>query len=86
MNQLVSKYLSLNQRQWLKGLGLAVASALATGLYNGFMNDHLPSCWADFKPLIKAAITAGSVYLGYSFTENSKGQLLKKETPTEEQK
>lgn len=77
--KLASKYLSLNQRQWLKGLALAVASAIATGLYNGFMNDHLPSSWGDFKPILKVGVTAGAMYLGHSLFEGKSGIPFKKD-------
>ena len=74
MEKLASKYLSLNQRQWLKGLGLAFLGAVTTALYNSINGGHIPATWEEIKPILQVGATTGAMYLMHSFTEGTTGK------------
>lgn len=74
-----SQFLSLNSRQWIKGLFLAILGAFLVGLNNSLQSGELPSTWIEFKPLLMAGLLAGITYLMTSFASNSKGEILKSE-------
>lgn len=72
-----SNFKSLNFRDFMKGLLLAVLAAVFTILMN-FLNGKTEVL--DFVLLAKAAGSASLSYIFYTFFENSEGSLGKPET------
>ena len=75
-----SKYLTLNERQWIKGLVITVVMTIATGLYDMVKLGHFPSTWAQISPLIMTGLSTALGYFIVSLGSNSNGQILKTES------
>lgn len=75
-----SKFLKLNAADFIKGLALAVITALVTGLYELIQSGwQLTFDWITFKPIVMATAAAALSYLIKNLMTNSSGQLLEKE-------
>ena len=74
-------FLSVGQRDAIKGLILASITAIITGLYTSLQSGHLPATADEWKVIGLSAITAGLSYVTKNFLTNSNDQFLKKETP-----
>ena len=73
MNNLLSKYLTLNQRQWLKGISLSVLGTALTAIYTGLSSGIVPLTLLALKPSLIAGVASGVSYVIHSLTENSNG-------------
>lgn len=74
-----SSLFKLNLRDFLKGLLLAVISALVTFLYEVFQAGPVVFDGDFFKAMGIAAVTALLAYLSKNLFENSNGDLAKPE-------
>ena len=82
MKELVSRFLSLNQRDWIKGLRVAVVGAVLGAVYPTIQNWITGTDWSlkfDWHAVVKAAIGAAVTYLTTKFVTNSAGEFLKPE-------
>ena len=70
-----SNFLNLNVNDLLKGLIVAILTAIITGVYNA-LNTGVA---IDIKLTILSGLTAGLGYLLKNFFTNSDGNQLKKE-------
>lgn len=71
-----SKFLTLNAKDFLKGLIIAVLTAIITFLYTSIQANNLV---LDWKGMAISALTAGLAYLTKNLLTNSKDTLLSKE-------
>lgn len=72
-----SKFLSLSVRDTIKGLAVAVSTAVLTIAYKTIEAGSLAF---DYKLIAKTAAVAALGYLMQKFVTNSKGELLKKDS------
>jgi hypothetical protein len=73
-----SKFLNLNARDFLKGLLVAVLTALLTGVYQLLqMGGDLS--WLTLKPVVMASAAAGLSYLIKNLLSNSQDEFAKTE-------
>ena len=75
-----SSLLTLNSRDWIKGLVVAVITAIITVVYNTIQAGALV---LDWKAISIAGISAALAYITKNLLTNSQDQLLTKE-PTKE--
>ncbi len=73
-----SGFLKLNASDLLKGLLVAVLTALLTGLYQ-LVQANSELNWITMKPVVLAAVGAGLSYLIKNLFTNSEGTVLKTE-------
>lgn len=71
-----SPFGKLNVRDLLKGFGVAIGSAIISGLYALGQADT-PIDGATVKPVILAGISAGIAYLIKNFFSNTQGNFGK---------
>jgi hypothetical protein len=71
-----SQFLSLDSKDFLKGLILSVLSAVVTVLYTSIDSGTLTF---DFKSIGMVALSTALGYIVKNLLTNSKDQLLKKE-------
>lgn len=62
----------------LKGLIVAVLTAVVSAIYTAIQAGGFPTDW---KPILLAAAGAGLAYILKNFLSNSDGQFMKKENP-----
>ena len=74
-----SNFLSLNTRDFIKGLIVAVICTFLTGFYQLIANGGTIN-WLTIKPVVIAAIGSGIAYLTKNLLTNSKGDFMKTET------
>lgn len=74
-----SNFLSINWSDAIKGLVIAVLTAVLTGLLKIFETGALPTL-ADLQTIGIIAITAGLSYILKNLLTNSDGKMMKKET------
>lgn len=77
MEQLASGLFSVNVREWLKGLKVAVVTALLGFLYQlyatpGFGIDTLIAAAKDWKSILNVAVVAGIGYIVTTFVTGKK--------------
>ena len=75
-----SSLLTLNSKDWIKGLVVAVITAIITVVYNTIQAGVLV---LDWKAISVAGISAALAYITKNLLTNSQDQLLTKE-PTKE--
>jgi hypothetical protein len=73
-----SKIFTLDLRDLLNGLFVAVLTALLTGIIDILGNGAIFD-WPNIKPVIIAGISAACAYLVKSLSTNSRNQLFTKE-------
>lgn len=76
-----SSLFSLNSKDWIKGLVVAVLTAVITVVYNTIQVGELV---LDWKAISVAAISAALAYITKNLLTNSNDQLLTKEPVKEE--
>ena len=76
----MSLFKSLNLKDWLKGLYMAVVGAITTALIPLLQTGHLPTL-ADLKSIGIVALGVGLGYIAKNLLTNSKGQVLTPEPP-----
>jgi uncharacterized membrane protein len=74
-----SNFLSLNTRDFIRGLIVAVICTFLTGFYQLIANGGTIN-WLTIKPVVIAAIGSGIAYLTKNLLTNSKGDFMKTET------
>ena len=70
-----SKFLSLNARDFLKGLFLVVITSIVTGIYELIQNGTVFT-WETIKPVLMVAAGTGLSYLIKNLLTNSQGEML----------
>lgn len=73
-----SKYLTLNAKDFFRGLLIAVLTAIITGVIN-ILDNGAVFTWITIKPVLIAGISAALSYLLKCLVTNSQDQLLKRE-------
>jgi len=71
----MSNFLSLSTKDFLKGLLVAVLSALIAGVLQLLQTGPFVFDWATFQPIVLTAISAGLAYLSKNLFQNSQGEL-----------
>jgi len=74
-----SGFLKLNLRDFIRGLVVAVLSALFAGLLKLFEAGPFIFDWPTFQPIVFAAIVAALGYLTANLFTNSTGQILSRD-------
>jgi len=75
-----SKFLALAVPDFIKGLIMAILTALVTGVYELVQSGWvLTFDWLTFKPIVMAGVGAALAYLIKNFFTNSTGEILKAE-------
>ena len=77
----VSSFLTLSQRDWIKGLSVAVLSVVIGSLYQIFQSGALPTP-EQFNKILVTGGTAALAYIMKNFFTNNQDQMLKKDVPT----
>lgn len=72
-----SNFLTVNTKEFLKGLGYAVSSAVVAVLFKTIQTGSLSFDWAE---IAIAALAAGLGYIQVKLLSNSEGKFLKKES------
>jgi hypothetical protein len=75
-----SKFLRLNLSDGIKGLILAVITALVTGVYELLLSGG-GFTWETLKPMLLTAAAAGLSYIIKNFLTNNEGKMLTKDRP-----
>ena len=78
MNQF-SSFLSIGQKDFIKGFILAIISAILTGVYGAIQTGKFPPDAAGWKAMAIVAIGAGVSYLIKNLFTNSNDEFMKKE-------
>lgn len=73
-----AKFLTLNRRDFIKGMIVVVFCTFITGFYQLIANGGTINC-ITMKPVIIAAIGSGVSYLTKNLLTNSKGEFMRKE-------
>ena len=73
-----SKFLTLNWKDFSRGLLIAFLTALLTGLIN-ILDAGAIFTWVTIKPVLIAGISAALSYLLKCLATNSQDQLLRRE-------
>jgi hypothetical protein len=73
-----SKFLTLNWKDFSRGLLIAFLTAVLTGVIN-MLDAGAIFTWVTIKPVIIAGISAALSYLLKCLATNSQDQLLKRE-------
>ena len=73
-----SKFLKLNARDFLRGLLIAVLTALLTGLIN-ILDAGAVFTWATIKPVLIAGLSAALSYLLKCLATNSQDRMFTRE-------
>ncbi len=76
-----SKFFSLKLGDWIKGLILAVLTAIVATVYELLQNSGLQFGWAEIKYIGTAALMAFLAYISKNLLTNSEGGFLKKDPP-----
>jgi len=74
-----SNFLSLNSRDFLKGLIVIVICTFVTGFYQLVANGGVVN-WITLKPVVIAVLGAAVSYLTKNLLTNSDGEFMKGET------
>ncbi len=70
----MSKFLSLNATDFIKGLVVAVLSALIAGVLQLMQAGPFTFDWVTFQPIVFTAVSAGLAYLSKNLFQNSGGE------------
>ncbi len=70
----MSNFLNLNSKDFIKGLVVAVLSALVAGILQLLQAGPFVFDWATFQPIVFTAISAGLAYLSKNLFTNSAGE------------
>jgi len=73
-----SNFLTLNTRDFIKGLIIVIICSFITGFYQLIANGGTIN-WITLKPVVIAAIGAGVSYLTKNLLTNSKGDFMQGE-------
>ena len=73
-----SEFLSLNTRDFIKGLIVVVICTFVTGLYQ-LLTNGLTVNWLTVKPVVIASIGSAVSYLTKNLLTNSKGDFMESE-------
>jgi len=73
-----SGFLTLNSRDFFRGLIVAVICSLITGLYQLIISNGVVS-WQTLKPVLIAALGSAISYLTTNLLTNSRGDFMKSE-------
>jgi glycosyltransferase involved in cell wall biosynthesis len=73
-----SNFLTLNSRDFIKGLIVVVICTFVTGLYQLLANGGAVN-WITIKPVVIAAFGAAVSYLTKNLLTNSKGDFMTRE-------
>jgi uncharacterized membrane protein len=73
-----SNFLSLNSRDFVKGLIVVIICTFVTGFYQLLANGGAVN-WITIKPVVIAAFGAAVSYLTKNLLTNSKGDFMKGE-------
>ena len=73
-----SKYLTLNAKDFIRGLLIAILTAIITGVINILDNGAIFT-WVTIKPVLIAGISAALSYLLKCLATNSQDQMFKRE-------
>jgi len=73
-----SDFLTLNARDFVKGLIIVIICSFITGFYQLIANGGTIN-WITLKPVVIAAIGAGVSYLTKNLLTNSNGDFMKGE-------
>jgi hypothetical protein len=82
MKALFSKFLTLNQRDLIKGLIMAFTGAIVGAIYPTIQNWVTGTDWSlkfDWHPIVKAGVAAAIAYIVRKFFSNSEDDFLKTE-------
>jgi membrane protein implicated in regulation of membrane protease activity len=71
----MSGFLNLNTKDFIKGLIVAVLSALIAGVLQLLQAGPFTLDWATFQPIVLAAVSAGLAYLSKNLFTNSGGEI-----------
>jgi hypothetical protein len=74
-----SRFLRLNNIDFIRGLIVVILCAFITGLYQLVSNGGAIN-WLTIKPVVIAAVGAGVSYLTKNLLTNSKGHFMKTES------
>lgn len=69
----MSNFLNLNAKDFIKGLIVAVLSALIAGVLQLLQAGPFVFDWATFQPIVLTAVSAGLAYLSKNLFQNSTG-------------
>lgn len=73
-----SDFLTLNARDFIKGIIIVVICSFITGFYQLIANGGTIN-WITIKPVVIAAVGAGVSYLTKNLLTNSKGDFMQSE-------
>jgi len=73
-----SKIFTLDTRDLINGLIIAILTAFLTGIIE-ILGNGAVFTWITLKPVLIASISAACAYLIKNFSTNSRNQLLTKE-------
>jgi hypothetical protein len=73
-----SNFLTLNSRDFIKGLIIVIICSFITGFYQLVVNGGTVN-WITLKPVVIAATGAGVSYLTKNLLTNSKGKFMEGE-------
>lgn len=73
-----SKFLTLDLKDFLRGLLIAFLTAVLTGIIN-ILDTGAVFNWLTMKPVLIAGVSAALSYLLKCFATNSQDQLLRRE-------
>lgn len=73
-----SNFLQLNAKDFLRGLLIAILTAIITGVID-ILDSGVIFTWVTIKPVLIAGISAGLSYLLKCLVTNSKDQMFKRE-------
>jgi len=73
-----SKYLTLNAKDFLRALLIAILTAIITGVIDILDNGAIFT-WITMKPVLIAGVSAALSYLLKCLVTNSKDQMFKRE-------
>lgn len=73
-----AKFLTLNRRDFIKGMIVVVFCTFITGFYQIIANGGIIN-WITMKPVVIAAIGSGVSYLTKNLLTNSRGEFMRSE-------
>ena len=71
----MSNFLSLNTKDFIKGMIVAVLTALFAGILELLKAGPFLLDWPTFQPIVMAAIAAAIAYLSKNLFTNSDGEV-----------
>jgi hypothetical protein len=74
-----SKFLTLGMNDFIKGILMAIGTAILTAIYPIIQSGVLPT-WPELKVILLSGLAAGITYLLKNLLTNSNGNLAKLES------